>query len=274
MPSGVVDHQRALAVVPATLAIAWLTLACEPTVIIGSCSASSSAAVGEAGAFGAANESSVSVPWSTGFEDGLCGYQAVQGYCYSRHDASIEIVRSPVHSGTFAAAFTVNGNTTTADRSQARCVRQGVMPRVAYYGAWYWIPAVQISDGNWNLFHFLGGVSEGDSHALWDISLVNDTDGALELSLFNFLTGTHPPLSGVPPLPIATWFHVEIRLVRSAQANGEVTVLQDGVVALRLTNLITDDTDWGEWYVGNYAKNLVPTLSTVYVDDVTISEDP
>lgn len=274
MPSGVVDHQRALAVVPATLAIAWLTLACEPTVIIGSCSAPPSADIGEAGAAGARSEDSVAVPWSTGFEDGLCGYQSVQGYCYARHDASIEIVRSPVHSGNFAAAFTVNGNATTAERSQARCVRQGAMPRAAYYGAWYWIPALQTSDGNWNLFHFLGGVSEADSHALWDVSLANDTNGALELSVFNFLTGTHPVISGVPPIPIATWFHVEIKLVRSAQANGEVTVLQDGVVALQLTNVITDDTDWGQWYVGNYAKNLIPTLSTVYVDDVTISEEP
>jgi len=274
MPSGVVDHQRVLAMASASLAIAGLALACEPTVIIGSCTASSSATLGDAGAGGAADEGVVDVPWSTGFEDGLCGYQSVNGYCYARHDASIEIVRSPVHSGKFAAAFTVNGNATTAERSQARCVRQGSMPKSAYYGAWYLIPALQTSDGNWNLFHFLGGVSETDSHALWDISLANDADGKLELSLFNFLTGTHPPISGVPPIPIGAWFHVEIQLKRSAQANGEVTVYQDGVVAVHLTNLITDDTDWGQWYVGNYAKTLVPTLSTVYVDDVTIREEP
>jgi hypothetical protein len=250
MPSGVVDHQRALAMAPATFAIAWLSFACEPTVIIGSCSAQSSEEVGQAGAGGAGNEDTVGVPWSTGFEDGLCGYQSVQGYCYARHDATVEIVGSPVHSGKFAAAFTVNGNATTPERSQARCVRQGAMPKTAYYGAWYWIPALQASDGNWNLFHFLGGVSETDSHALWDISLANDADGALELSVFNFLTGSHPATSGVPAIPIAAWFHVEILLKRSAQANGEVTVLQDGVVALHLTNLITDDTDWGQWYVG------------------------
>jgi len=50
-------------------------------------------------------------------------------------------------------------------------------------------------------------------------------------------------------------------------------VYQDGVVALRLTRLITDDTDWGQWYVGNYARTLVPAKSTVYVDDVTIREE-
>lgn len=259
---------------PAVLAIAGLALACEPTVVIGSCAPSGQNGA-EAGAGGAsAEEDTVTVPWSTGFEDGLCGYQAAQGYCYARHEATVEIVRSPIHSGKFAAAFTVNGNATTVERSQARCVRQGALPKSAYYGAWYLIPTVQESDGNWNLFHFLGGASEADSHALWDVSLANASDGGLELSVFNFLTGSHPAIMGVPSIPIGTWFHLEILISRSAQPNGEITVLQDGAVALHLTNLITDDTDWGQWYVGNYARKLVPSLSTVYVDDVTIREAP
>jgi hypothetical protein len=278
MRAGVVDPQRALAVLQATLAIAWLTAACEPTVVIGTCAQpSSEGGGGDAGSSSTANDDPVGVPWSTGFENGICGFYSEGGYCYARHDAAFEIVSSPVHTGKFAAAFTVTGNATTGstnERSQARCVRQGVMPKSAYYGAWYWVPAQQTSDGNWNLFHFLGGVSEADSHSLWDISLSNNADGALELSVYDFLNATHPPLSGVPPIPIASWFHIEILIKRSAQPTGEVTVYQDEVVALHLTNVITDDTDWGQWYVGNYARKLVPELSTVYVDDVTIREEP
>lgn len=274
MPGGVVDHLRALAMASATFGIAWLAVACEPKVVIGSCSATA-ADGGDAGASASANQGAVGVPWSTGFEDGLCDYLAEQGYCYARHEAAVEIVQSPrPHSGKFAAAFTVNGTATDVERSQARCVRQGELPKSAVYGAWYLVPALQTSDGNWNLFHFLGGQSEADAHALWDISLANDANGALVLTVFNFLKGTHPPLSGVPPIPIGEWFHIEILLKRSAQANGEVTVYQDGVVALHLTNLVTDDTNWGQWYVGNYAKTLVPALSTLYVDDVTIREEP
>ncbi len=257
----------------ATLAITGLVLACEPTVLIGSCPPPSESDAGEAGAAGAASEDAVG-PWSTGFEDGLCGYHAARGYCYARHDAALEIVRTPAHSGNFAAAFTVNGNATTADRSQARCVTQGAMPKSATYGAWYRIPVKQISDGNWNLFHFLGGVSEADSHPLWDVSLATDTDGLLKLSVYNFLNRSRSDLSSVPEVPIDGWFHVEFQLTRSAQANGEVTLRQDNVVIFHQANLITDDTDWGQWYVGNYAKTLVPSLSTVYVDDVEIREDP
>jgi len=273
MPAGVVQH-RASARAAAALAVACLAMACEPTVVIGSCAQSSSTGSGGvAGASASSSADAVAVPWSTGFEDGLCGY-AAQGYCYGRHGASLEVVQSPVHTGQFAAAFTVNGNATdtTEERSQARCVRRGVMPKSAYYGAWYFIPELHTSDTNWNLFHFLG-VTETESHALWDVSLANDSDGALVLTVFNFFKSTHPPISGVPPIPIGTWFHIEVQLKRSAQANGEIIVYQDDAVALHLTNTVTDDTDWGEWYVGNYARKLVPELSTVYVDDITMREE-
>ena len=33
---------------------------------------------------------------------------------------------------------------------------------------------------------------------------------------------------------------------------------------------MTDDSRWGQWFVGNYATALSPPSSTVYVDDVTI----
>jgi hypothetical protein len=148
------------------------------------------------------------------------------------------------------------------------------MPKSAYYGAWYFIPALVTSDGNWNLFHFLGGTSEEDSHPLWDVSLANKLDGQLELSLLNFLTLTPSRSFNVEPVPIGRWFQLEIKIVRSARPNGEVIVFQDGAVAIHLTDVITDDTAWGQWYVGNLAKTLVPALSTVYVDDVTIREDP
>ena len=34
--------------------------------------------------------------------------------------------------------------------------------------------------------------------------------------------------------------------------------------------LVTDNTDFGQWYVGNFADALTPPGSTLYVDDVTI----
>jgi hypothetical protein len=257
--------------VPATLALAWLALACEPTVVIGSCPQTSAVDAGAAGA--SSNQDLVTTPWSTGFEDGLCGYRSAGGFCYARHGASIEIVESPTpYTGKFAAAFTVAGDTTTADRSQARCVREGVMPTSAYYGAWYRVPAVKSKVDNWNLFHFEGLTAEGDASPLWDVSLAENAKGGLKLTVRNFRTATDEPVT-IDRIPIDDWFHIEMQIVRSAQANGEITVYQDDVIVLNRKNLITDDTVWSQWFVGNYAKTLEPSVSTVYVDEISIREE-
>src|SRR5687768_15124823 len=98
----------------------------------------------------------ISAPWSTGFERQFCDYRPPQGFCYEENAASYEIVESPVRSGRFAAAFTID---TAPQAAQARCVRRGAFPEVATYGAWYYISefaTLNEPGGNWNLFHFRG----------------------------------------------------------------------------------------------------------------------
>jgi hypothetical protein len=60
-------------------------------------------------------------------------------------------------------------------------------------------------------------------------------------------------------------------LKRASDATGEVQVYQDGVSVLHQIGIITDDSAWAQWYVGNLATNLTPPESTIYVDDVSIS---
>jgi len=47
---------------------------------------------------------------------------------------------------------------------------------------------------------------------------------------------------------------------------------QDGEEVVRRTGIITDDSGYGQWYVGNYTLTLenVSSAATMYVDDVTI----
>ena len=285
--------------------VAW---ACDPTVIIGALLSRDSGGddgatpddagggdgtVAEAGSDGAAfdadasalrdcpdagadvgavldPDASVGVPWTTSFEEGFCEYAAPLGFCYATGGGSFALVTSPVHSGQHAAAFSVQG-TPDAGGSQARCVQQGAFPGAAYYGAWYYVPASAQNSGVWNLFHYQGGVAGQTLHGLWDVSLVNvDAGGPLHVTFFDFLTGSSPTSSAAPPIPIGQWFHLEVYFKRAADATGELSMWQDGVQAVHLTGLATDNTDWGQWYVGNYATSLVPPSSTLYVDDVTI----
>lgn len=208
----------------------------------------------------------IAVPWSTSFEEQFCDYSELAGFCYAEPGASYTIVASPVHSGRSAAAFAITAGDT--DAHQTRCVRQGELPKAAYYGAWYFVPARATNSALWNLIHFQGGSSAGQ-HGLWDVSLVNGTNGELELVVFDFLNGvTRRPAAR--PIPIAAWFHIEVYLQRAADATGAFALYQDGQPMLEVRNLITDDSTWGQWYVGNLATGLTPAESTLYVDDVSL----
>ena len=238
------------------------------------CKQSSSAGHPDAGSNDAGTEFS---PWSTGFENGFCDYSSDgNGSCYTTGSASYEIVAAPVHRGHYAAAFTVVGQgTNTGTSTNSRCHRDGELPQQAYYGAWYYVPALATNSDNWNLIHFQGRSSPDDSwHGLWDISLVNNANGGLRLTVRDYVPNSSiPDLSESPPIPIGSWFHIEMFLKRASDTTGEVWVSQDDVKILLATNLITDNTSYGQWYVGNLATNLNPAESTLYVDDVSVGAD-
>jgi len=249
------------------LALAGLSSACGSKVVIATwtCSQSSDSTSSDAGD---------SFEWSTGFEDGFYDYLASCGFCFGTGVSSYQIVTSPVHTGKYAAAFNVTANHTG---NQVRCVRQGTLPAQAYYGAWYYVPSLATNNNAvWNLFHFAGGAGPSDMlHGLWDISLINTATGDLRLVVYQFpmtgAAGGTPALSGETTIPIGTWFRIVIFLKRAADATGEVQVYLNTVSILHLTGIVTDDSQWGQWYVGNLAENLTPPDSTLYVDDVTIS---
>ncbi len=248
--------------------VATQMLACHGQALLGTWTCSPSAA----GAVDAGR--SFAFPWRTGFENGFCEYQQGGGFCYATGTASYRVVDAPVHAGRYAAAMTVFGDGTDAN-SQSRCVREGVLPTQAYYGAWYYVPSIPTNNGVWNLVHFQGGSGSGPLHYLWDLSLKNDGNGGLRLDVLDYLPhGTLPGLAGAPAIPVAAWFHVELFLKRASDATGAVAVYQDGQAIWQVDNLITDDSQVGQWYLGNLATDLDPSESTVYVDDVTVRDGP
>ena len=216
-------------------------------------------------------------PWSTSFENNTCEYSEGNGSCYATGSASLRIVEAPVHKGHYAAAFTVVGDGSNSGPStNSRCHRDGELPRQAYYGAWYYIPTLAKNSGNWNLIHFQGGDGPGpDLVGLWDVSLVNNANGGLRLTVADYVKNSSiPDMSDSPPIPIGTWFHIVMYLKRASDATGEVSLTQDDVPIMQATNLITDNTPYGQWYVGNLATNLDPAESTLYVDDVQVGPEP
>jgi len=266
--------------------IATSTGACSPTVAVGTLfcmpppDAASNLDSGAPSYAGPAPtvdlDATIAQSWSTGFEDGFCDYALPTGFCYTAGPASYTIVTSPVHSGRYAAAFTASVfelQDGGMGSSQARCVEQGVFPAVAYYGAWYYVPAPATNTGDWNLLHFQsgdGGPIPLNRAYLWDVSLTNVSDGGIHISFFDFVNMSSPDASAVPPIPIGQWFHIEVYFKRAADSTGEISVWQDGEKAMDLSGLVTDPANWGQWYVGNLVTGISPAESVVYVDDVSI----
>lgn len=268
MPSSLRLARRASC---AVLAAACELSACRPNVSIGSRTCS------EDGRDDAALDQSVDASppiapnWSTDFENRFCDYRLPGGYCYPDLPGLFEIVTSPHRSGQHAAAFKVTSDDDTAN--QARCVRQGALPSAAYYSAYYYVPGMAtVKNGNWNLFHFNGGVDWDHIEQLLDVSLVNAKSGGLQLALYG--PPNHAQIGSTataPAIRIGDWFRIQLFVEHTTGTRGNVRLYQDDETILDVTNVVIGDWILGQWYVGNWAMGVVPANSTVYVDDVSIS---
>jgi hypothetical protein len=147
-------------------------------------------------------------------------------------------------------------------------VRSGVLPQAAYYGAWYYVPSFAENGATWNLFHFEGW-NGATPRRLWDVSL-DTSSGELRLYVHDFFSGSARMPPSPRAVPLGRWVHVQFYLRRAADATGGIALYQDGELLLADDAIVTDDTERGEWYVGNLADQLTPPEATVYVDDVTI----
>lgn len=230
-------------------------------------SMASAAGAGGAGAIAVPFE----LPWNAGFENDFCEWEGSGAFCMTPGHPIKRVVMDPVHSGDFAAEYTVDS--AKANKSfQSRCVRRGMFPAAAFYGAWYFIPKLPNQFRLWNLFHFQGGDAQDQNyHDLWDVSIVKRDDGSLRLAFYDFGRSTLPDQSNAPSIPIGAWFHIQLYVKRAADDTGEFVLFQDEISILQLSGVVTDDTMLGQWYVGNYAEEMDPVQSTVYVDDVSIS---
>lgn len=255
------------------LVLGCASAACEPELVVGTRIVTEpvdcESAQGEGGA--GPLDKVIEVPWSTGFEDDFCDYFRSGGFCTNDAMTSRAIVDEPVHTGQSAAAYTM-----TAEGRQSRCFLEGTLPDDAVYGAWFYLPMVHTDIVNWNLVHFQGGPMPRMLRNLWDVSVANADDGTLFLYVRDFVNtddvrGIALMPDAPPEVPIGAWFEIEFRLRRAADATGQIALYQDGALILERTGIVTDPTEFGQWYVGNLVGSFTPPDSTIYVDDVTLS---
>lgn len=257
------------------LSFAGCLWGCEPNLEVGDLTCAPGNEPAPLQDNGSFNDGPLPAPWQDGFEDGFCGYRTLAGFCYAPPGgaSAYRLVTQPVHSGAFAAAFDLGLDGEDAPH-QTRCVREGVLPESARYGAWYYIPSGTADPVNWNLFFFQAREPGKQLDGLWDVSIDQTEDGGLALYLLDHVSGRPHHQTTPMQLPTDRWVHIEFYLKLAGDDSGEVALWQDGEELLRVTGVTTGDARFGQWYVGNLAISVSPPRATLYVDDVTVELVP
>jgi hypothetical protein len=209
-------------------------------------------------------------------------------------DGTSTVVTSPVHSGRYANALTIDtSNTKTGVRMVYKSEDDPWdgdsrnLPDEAYYSVWYYIPervtipwlnALQWKQQRKGSNGSLEGVP------LYSASMYNDSDGQLVFKLHTrvdengqWMEG-HNRWLGDPsdPVPIGRWFHLESYYKWDKSGNGRIATWVDGHKIWDVSG-ITTEFDWSyetlrrQWTVNNYSDDTSPSKFTIYVDDVVVS---
>jgi hypothetical protein len=73
-------------------------------------------------------------------------------------------------------------------------------------------------------------------------------------------------------IPVGRWWHLEAYMERTASYDGHLTIWQDGVKLYEFSGVrSTYPGGLVEWTVNNYADDLSPAPTTLYIDDAAIS---
>jgi hypothetical protein len=192
----------------------------------------------------------------------------------------VSLSDAEAHGGRYSALIAINSfPSTSGPLYGAGLFREGPLPKAAYYGAWYYIPAgaYQTVSG-WNILKIKvpndvdgspGNPSERLSLSI--SSLPPDNNLALHLSdvRSTYLEQALPPK--IPFVPVGRWFQIECFYNNSDASDGELTVWLDGVQVYDVHRQMTSDA-WVYFAPCSLAENVpMPQPLLLYIDDVVIS---
>jgi phosphatidylserine decarboxylase len=172
------------------------------------------------------------------------------------------------------------------DTSAVRLFRwnEGRAHLEACYSAWYYFPQLYIATEWWNIFSFKSRNGTAANDSFWQLQIGNRLRG----TMYVYLTWWGPPLEGPRAGELGlqhfvqalrdvhphSWTHFEVYLRQSSDFDGQIIVWQDEVELFNLNNVRTRypaENGANEWSINNYSDSIVPSPTTIYVDDVTIS---
>ena len=228
---------------------------------------------------GAIGDGGASLLWTATFEPGDFSEWIGDGmggtYTENMNANFASVTTAMAHRGRYAGAIPVStpNGVPGGPVSINYLFRNQPSPQQAYYSAWYYIPASVTVGTYLSLSHFrVSHTGDGNDLApTFDLNLI-PIAGSLRAHLYNYASGNNVEELIPMPVPLSTWVHFEIMLLKAADTTGHVTVWQDGVQILDdPPPLMTAATDWVQWDAGGASTDILPNPAVIYMDDAAIS---
>jgi hypothetical protein len=175
------------------------------------------------------------------------------------------------HSGRHSVALTIRD--VSGDQG-ARLFRWCESRRAdeLYYSTWMYFPTAYVTTGGWwNVFQFKSKVSNSLNDPFFILNVAGEASGSMRFYLYDWHARRSYAQTAVT-IPVGRWVHLEVRYRSSPNADGAITVWQDGTMLFDVGGVRTRYPDGDtQWSVNNYASGIHPDPATIYVDDATIS---
>jgi len=212
--------------------------------------------------------------WTDHEEGGLSGWTqggADRGGLIASNGGHVDVDATHARSGRHAMRATVTSPGEPV-ASVGVATRTGILPREAYYSAWYYIASPMTAGEYWLFFKFRSRRALTDPATLvnlWDVDFNARGDGTMGVFIFHHESGNRTPLA-TPTVPVGRWFQVEAFLRAAADGTGRLKVWLDDTLIYDLTEP-TAPSEYVEWSVGAIAEIITPAPATLFVDDAAIS---
>jgi Polysaccharide lyase len=225
------------------------------------------------------------VLWSADHETGDLSqwYAEGGGGEFNSGSASSTASSDVAHSGRYSARTSI----LTPGVSGVRLFRwnESRIHPEAYYSAWFYFPRSYRVPVWWNIFQFKSRSGAAVNDPFWSLQVGNRRNGAMHLYLdwWNRLSiegprrgefGGRSFSQDLKDLSVENWIHIEVFLRQSSAFDGQLIVWQDGVELFNVRDIRTRypaPDGANEWSISNYSDAIVPSPTTIYIDDAVIS---
>jgi hypothetical protein len=188
-----------------------------------------------------------------------------EGASYESGGGAVAVVTGLARSGHYALVSTTPA-AGAAGTTAGQVTRKTASATGAYFGAWFYVPAVARPATYWVFFsfHAAGGA------ALWDLKLAPDGAGGLALQLLHHDTGDVAPLR-LLTVPIGRWFQVQASYRALGDAGDALRVWQDDAPIFEVSGADAAGAGGVQWTLGSITDGLQPGPVSLLVDDAFIA---